>query len=228
MKSISILAAILATGALSAQGRTDELSARVVLFGENTQTSSVQMGPGASDQANRQTGPGIRIMGQLGDESRWNWELGGRFSSSAHMVTNRDIATPPATPNILNATQVKINYSYWLLGAAYMLPLGPAADLGLHLEGRGETINPKGQYSTTNGGAGLIDAHSVYFRPWVRLSLEVKIPVGGTRFLMGADVAGSLIKTKQHAIVPMSQLDSNTLNAMAPTSSFSFFGGIQF
>ena len=144
MKSISILAAILATGALSAQGRPDELSARVILFGENTQTSSVQMGPGASDQANRQTGPGIRIMGQLGDESRWNWELGGRFSSSAHMVTNRDIATPPATPNILTATQVKVNYSYWLLGAAYMLPLGSAADLGLHLEGRGETINPQG------------------------------------------------------------------------------------
>ena len=72
MKSYRILMALLVAGSLSAQQKINDVSARVILFGESTQTSGIQMGPGAKDQANYQTGPGIRLMGQLDADSRWS------------------------------------------------------------------------------------------------------------------------------------------------------------
>jgi hypothetical protein len=193
VKSFSILMALLVAGSLSAQQRTNDVSARVILFGESTQTSGIQLAPGVKDQANYQTGPGIRLMGQFDSDSRWNWELAGRFSSSAHMVTNRDISSAPPA-NVLDVTKTKINYSYWSVGAGYLLPLGSAVDFGMHVEGRDETINPKGEYTT----------------------------------VFGADAGAALIKTTQKAIVPMSQLDDQTLRAMAPTWSGAVYAGIQF
>jgi hypothetical protein len=224
VKSFSILMALLVAGSLSAQQRTNDVSARVILFGETTQTSGIQLAPGVKDQANYQTGPGIRLMGQLDSDSRWNWELAGRFFSSAQMVTNRDIGGG----NVLDVTQTKIRYSYWSVGAGYLLPLGPAADFGMHVEGRNETINPKGQYSSTSSGTAYVDAHTAYFRPWVRLSLDFKVKTGSITTLIGADAGAALIKTTQKAIVPMSQLDDQTLRAMAPTWSGALYAGIQF
>ena len=227
MKSLSILMALLVSGSLFAQQRTNDVNdvnARVILFGETTQTSGIQLAPGVKDQANYQTGPGIRLMGQFDSDSRWNWELAGRFSSSARMVTNRDIGSG----NVLDVTKTKINYSYWSVGAGYLLPLSPAVDFGMHVEGRNETINPKGEYSSTLGGTGTIDAHTVYFRPWVRLSLDFKVKTGSVTTVFGADAGAALIKTTQKAIVPMSQLDDQTLRAMAPTWSGAVYAGIQF
>ena len=224
MKFLSILMALVAAGALCAQQPANDLKARVILFGESTQTSGIQLAPGVKDQANYQTGPGLRLMGQLDSDSRWVWELAGRFSSSAHMVTNRDIGAG----NVLDVTQTKINYSYWSVGAGYLLPLGPAVDFGMHLEGRNETINPKGTYSSTLGGTGYIDAHTAYFRPWARLSLDFKVKTGSITTLIGADAGGTPIKTTQKAIVPMSQMDDHTLRAMAPTWSGALYAGIQF
>ena len=227
MKPFSILMALLVSGTLFAQQRSNDISARVILFGEAIQTSGILLAPGVKDQANYQTAPGIRLMGQFDSNSRWNWELAGRFPSSANMVTNRDISpAPPA--NVLDVTKVKVYYSYWSLGAGYLLPLGSAVDFGMHLEGRGETITPQGEYSTTDGGTGTIDAHSVYFRPWVRLSLDLKMKTGSVTTLIGADAGVAVIRASQRAILPMSQIDSQTLNAMAPTSSFALYAGVQF
>lgn len=228
MKSLSILAAILATGALCAQGHPTDLNARVILFGESTQTAAIELGQGVKDQAAIQTGAGIRFMGQATDDSRWFWELAGRFSSTAKMSTNRDISTPPAAPNVLDVTKVKIRYSYWSAGAGYLLPLGPAVDFGMHLEGRAETINPEGTFSTTSGGTGTTDAHTVYFRPWVRLSLDFKMKMGSYSTIIGGDAGVATLKTKQKTIVPMSQMDEQTMRAMAPTWSAALYAGFQF
>ncbi|MEI6472113.1 MAG: hypothetical protein WCO20_05670 [Holophagaceae bacterium] len=227
MKSLSILMAILVAGALSAQESANNLNARIIIFGESIQTRGVQLGPGVEDQADRQTGPGLRLMGRFADDSRWNWELAGRFQSAARMVTNRDIAAvPPA--NILNATRVKVDYSYWSVGAGYLLPLGNSVDFGMHLEGRAETINPKGSYSTTNGGTGYIDAMAVYFRPWVRVSLDVKLRTGSFYTVVGADAGFAGFKANQRVIPPMSQMDDQTMRSMAPTWSGSLYAGVQF
>jgi hypothetical protein len=216
--------ALLVAGSLSAEQPANDLKARVILFGESTQTSGILLAQGVKDQANYQTGPGIRLMGQFDSDSRWNWELAGRFSSSARMITNRDIGGG----NVLDVTKTKINYSYWSVGAGYLLPLGPAADFGMHVEGRNETINPKGTYSSTLGGTGYIDAHTAYFRPWARLSLDLKINTGSITTLLGVEAGATPLKTTQKAIVPMSQMDDHTLRALAPTWSGAVYAGIQF
>jgi hypothetical protein len=223
---MNILMTLLVAGSLSAQER-EEVNARVILFGEAIQTRGILLANGVKDQANWQTGPGIRIMGQVAMDSPWCWEVAGRFLSNARMVTDRDISsTPPA--NVLNVTKTKIRYGYWSVGGGYLLPLGQAVDFGVHLEGRGETINPQGDYSTTSGGAGYIDAHTVYFRPWVRLSLDLKFKTGSIKTIIGGDVAAAAIKTDQRVIQPMSELDSQTLRALAPTWSGSLYAGFQF
>ena len=227
MKPRSILIALLVAGGLAAQQPSDGPMARVILFGESIQTRSILLGPGIQDQADRQAGPGIRLMGQFVADSPWVWELSGRFQSSARMATDRDIMVP-SSPNILDARGVKVYYSYWSVGAGYLLPLSHAVDLGLHLEGRAETINPKGTYTTTLGGAGFVDAHKVYWRPWARLSLDVKFRTGSMQTLVGAELAGTPFKTDQKAIDPMPLLDQNTARAMAPTWSGAVYAGIQF
>jgi hypothetical protein len=227
VKSFSILMALLVAGSLSAQQRTNEVNARVILFGETVQTSGILLAQGVKDQADYQTAPGIRLMGQFDSDSRWNWELAGRFSSSAHMVTNRDISSAPPA-NVLDVTKTKINYSYWSVGAGYLIPLGSVVDFGMHLEGRNETINPKGEYTTTNGGTGSIDAHTAYFRPWVRLSLDLKMKTGSVTTLIGAEAGVAALRTSQRAIQPMSQLDDHTLRALAPTWSGGLYAGVQF
>ncbi len=86
----------------------------------------------------------------------------------------------------------------------------------------------QGEYSTTNGGTGYIDAHTAYFRPWARLSLDFKVKTGSVTTVFGADAGAALIRTTQKAIVPMSQLDDHTLRSMAPTWSGAVFAGLQF
>lgn len=224
MKAFCILMALLVSGTLSAQSPVEEVNARVILFGEAIQTSGVLLAQGVKDQANFQTGPGLRLMGQVAYDSPWYWELAGRFPGSARMVTNRDIGGG----NVLNVTKTKVYYSYWSLGAGYLIPLGSVADFGIHLEGRAETINPKGEYSTTNGGTGYIDAHTVYFRPWVRLSLDLKVKTGSFYTVIGGDAGLATLKSSQQFIVPMSQMDNQTMKAMAPTWSGSLYAGFQF
>jgi hypothetical protein len=218
--------ALLAAGTLAAQQRSEDANARVILFGEAIQTSGLQLGPGVKDQANYQTGPGLRFMGQIGVDSPWNWELGGRFPSSAKMVTNRDIGPAP-TVNVVDATKTKIYYSYWSVGAGYLFSIGTAADFGIHLEGRSETINPKGDV-TSAGGTVSIDAHTVYFRPWVRLSLDLKVKTGSFTTLFGGEAGVATLKTSQKQILPLSQLDVTTLKSMAPTWSGAVYAGVQF
>ncbi len=232
MKPQSILMAMLVVGALSAQDSANNLNARVILFGESIQTRGILLGQGVEDQADRQTGPGLRVMGRFAEGSRWNWELAGRFQSSAHMVTNRVINLPPYTAgnpaNDLDATKVKVDYSYWSVGAGYVLPVGDSVDFGVHLEGRAETINPKGSYTQTTGGTGYIDAMAVYFRPWVRLSLDGKLRTGSFYTVVGADAGFAGFKTNQRVIPPMQAMDDQTMRAMAPTWSGSIYAGVQF
>jgi hypothetical protein len=219
--------ALVVSGTLSAQITESKVNARVILFGEAIQTRSILLAQGVTDQANFQTGPGLRLMGQTTFDSPWYWELAGRFSSKAYMVTNRDIATAPPA-NVLDMTKVRIEYSYWSVGVGYLIPLGPAIDFGLHLEGRDETINPKGQYSSTGGGTANVDAMAAYFRPWGRLSLDLKLKTGSVTTILGGDASFTPLRTKQQNIMPVSQIDSQTMRAMAPTWSASLYAGLQF
>lgn len=227
MKASNVLLALSLALPLSAQGRGTEGVGRIILFGEVIQTQGILLGQGIRDQADRQVGPGLRLQVSSSWDSRWFAELSARFQSGTAMATNHDISlVPPA--NILDVTKVQVDYSYWAVGAAYLIPMGASGGFGVHLEGRAETINPKGSYSTTNGGTAQIDAMTVYFRPWVRLSLEGRIKTGRLVTLIGADLGAATTKASQRSIVPMSQMDAPTLRALAPTWSGALYAGVQF
>jgi len=225
VKFANALMAMLVAGSLSAQS-TDDINGRVILFGEAVQTRGILLASGVTDQANFQTGPGIRFMGQTTQDSWWYWEVAGRFLSSASMVTNRNIPTSSGEV-ALDMTKTKIRYGYWSLGAAYLIPLGQAVDFGLHVEGRGETINPEGTYAQ-GAMTQAIDAHTVYFRPWVRASLDFKFRTGSFHTIIGGDLAAAAIRANQRAIDSPILSDSQTLRALAPTWSGSLYAGFQF
>lgn len=227
MKPIRTLAALLLPALLGAQAPSREAIGTLVVFGEVVQTREILLAPGIGDQAARQTGPGLRLLGRIEDHPRWQWELVARFQNSERMVTHHDIASAPPA-NILDVTQVKVDYSYYGAGAGYLMPLSPATDLGFHLELRAETINPKGSYSTTNGGKALLDAMTVWARPWVRVSLDTAFPVGGVTTVVGGELGVATLRASQHAILPMSQIDRQTLRALAPDWSLGLYAGVRF
>ena len=227
MKPVRTLAAFLLPALLGAQAPTREDPGTLLLFGEVVQTRSILLAPGIGDQAPRQTGPGLRLLGRVQDHPRWHWELVARLQNSERMVTHHDIASAPPA-NILDVRQVKVDYSYYGVGAGYLLPLSAATDLGFHLEVRAETINPKGSYSTTNGGTALLDAMTVWARPWVRLSLDTTVPVRTVGVVVGGDLGVAGLRATQKAILPMSQIDRQTLRALAPDWSLSLYAGVRF
>ena len=224
---VTMTAALLAGSLLVAQADDAKGRGRILVFGELNQTEPILLGAGVKDQPERQAAPGIRVMGAVTENGRWFYELAWRFDSAARMTTNRDISsTPPA--NVLDVTKTKVHYTYWSVGAAYLMPLGEHVTLGFHLEGRGETINPKGTYSSTNGGTSSIDAHTVYFRPWGRVSIETAFRTGPCHTILGLDAGLAGYNTDQKKIVPMSVIDTDTLRAMAPKWGASVYAGISF
>lgn len=66
------------------------------------------------------------------------------------------------------------------------------------------------------------------FRPWVRLSLDLKLKTGSFRTILGGDVGAAASKTDQRVIQPMSEIDSQTMRAMAPSWAGSLYLGFQF
>ena len=69
---------------------------------------------------------------------------------------------------------------------------------------------------------------AVYFRPWVRVSLDVKLRTGSFYTVVGADAGFAGFKANQRVIPPMSQMDDQTMRSMAPTWSGSLYAGVQF
>ncbi len=224
---VTMTAALLAGSLLVAQADDAKGRGRILVFGEVIQTEPILLGQGVKDQPERQGAPGIRVMGAVTESGRWCYEVAWRFDSAAHMTTNRDISSAPPA-NVLDVTKTKVHYTYWSVGAAYLLPLGERVTLGFHREGRAETINPKGTYSSTNGGTSSIDAHSVYFRPWGRVSIETAFKTGPCHTILGLDAGLPGYKTSQNKIVPMSVINTNTLRAMAPQWCASAYAGISF
>lgn len=73
-----------------------------------------------------------------------------------------------------------------------------------------------------------IDVHTVHFRPWVRLSLDLKFRTGAVTTVIGGDAGLAAIKAKQRVILPMSEIDDQTLRAMAPKFSAALYAGVHF
>lgn len=233
MKTLPILVATLCCGALSAQEYTQKLDSRIVLFGEvvrPAQFTIASVAGDAKDQADPQVSLGVRFIGEIAMAPGFYYELGGRAESSSNLLTNGDIGGGVT----LKATQMRISYSYWMVGAAYMKTFGRMT-LGAHLEARGEAIRGVG---TLIVNPGLVtetkttaDVGNTYLRPWVRLSADFTLGSGKYRPILGVEGAFALTRMTQVDVDPTLSsyvFSKRTLNSMAPRFSGGAYAGIRF
>ena len=227
MNISNILIMGLAAGALGAQ-EAPKLDGRVQLFAEISRPAQITVAqpspsPDLKDQPKRQTGLGIRFLGEVAAHPGWYYELGGMFNTSSKFTFNGQTAT-----GNLDLTNLKVTESYWSLGAAYMGRSGENLTWGAHLEGRGEYLRANGpvtyQSNTTN-----LNQSTTYLRPWVRGSFDYTFSAIGKdqHPYIGLDASYALTQTTQFNGNILT-LDNRTLKALAPRAAAALYAGIRF
>lgn len=227
MKIPTILVTALAAGSLCAQAPDKELDKRIQVFGEMIRPAAFTIFPGVQDQAQRSWGVGVRFMGEIASSRNWYYEIGGKLDSSSNLTFDGPTSALPGAP-VADLTDVKITSSYWSVGAGYLIPVGNAVALGLHLEGRGEALTAQGAVFQAGAMLGNVDASTTYLRPWARVSLDASFHLGSTRPFIGVDVAATPLKTSQQVLVSPVNMDNRTLRSLAPTASAAFYAGLHF
>lgn len=230
MKIQHILVIALGTGALLAQPPDVDMDGRVQLFYEFSQPVAITVvAPPASsadiqDKAARQSGIGVRFLGEIVSAPGWYYELGGRGTSSSDFQLNG-----PVSPTLaVNLTSVKVSNSYWSAGGAYIYRHNETLSLGAHAEIRGEALKAEGNLSWTGTSQAPVYMSTTYVRPWVRLSADYTFQFGSFRPYIGADAGFAITRTEQTQYVSLAALDERTLKAMAPRSTAAVYIGARF
>jgi hypothetical protein len=228
VKISSILIMALATGALAAQ-EAPKLDGRIQVFAELYRPNQivVAQAPGdITDQPSRQTGLGVRFMGEFASYAGWYYELGGMFDASSNFTLNGMVA--PGTT--VNMSDVKVTDSYWSIGAAYMGKFGDSLTLGAHLEGRGEYLRIQGEFQSTSTGPLQLDQGTTYLRPWLRGSADYTFTGVGraTHPYVGIEGCYALTRTSQTRVPDFTNFDNRTLDSLAPRASAAIYAGIRF
>jgi len=219
VKTLSVLAAVLAVTGLSAQDASGSQEARLLLFGELVRPQKLDVGTGITDQASNQMGGGLRFMGQIKPGTHWFYELAGRLESSSNLSNIPGVG--------LDNSKVKVTWSYFSMGGGYLAPLGNNVDLGFHLEARSENIRIQGTTVVLGTPAG-VDAANTFLRPWVRLSLDTNFQLGSVRPIIGGDVAFAALRTSQNQILTAANVEDRTARAAAPQVAVGFYVGLKF
>jgi len=220
VKSPSILILALAAGALGAQD-APKLDGRIQLFAELTRPAEITVAlPDVKDQPKRQTGLGLRFLGEVSSYPGWYYEFGGMFDTSSNFTSSGAVG---------DNTGVKVSESYWSLGAAYMATLGEQLTLGAHLEGRGEAIRVTGA-SVENGLPFQYNKGTTYLQPWVRGSADYTFNGIGKSLhpYIGVEGSVALTRTTQTSVPAGGNIDSRTLRSLAPRASAALYAGIRF
>jgi len=209
VKISSILIMALAAGSLGAQDAA-ALDGRFQVFVQQDRPSSIVIAqtPGnVTDQPKVQTGVGVRFMGELASAPGFYYELGGMLDAVSYFTFN----------------------DYWSLGAAYMAKFGEATTLGVHVEGRGESLRVQGN-AVIAGTTTSLDQGTTYLRPWVRGSADYTFTGIGTRVhpFIGLDGAFAVTKTSQTQVPSPGTFDNRNLCSLAPKYSYSAYAGLRF
>lgn len=223
MKISSILIMALAAGSLGAQDAA-ALDGRFQVFVQQDRPSSIVIAqtPGnVTDQPKVQTGVGVRFMGELASAPGFYYELGGMLDAVSYFTFNDGA--------VGNLSNVKFTESYWSLGAAYMAKFGEATTLGVHVEGRGESLRVQGN-AVIAGTTTSLDQGTTYLRPWVRGSADYTFTGIGTRVhpFIGLDGAFAVTKTSQTQVPSPGTFDNRNLCSLAPKYSYSAYAGLRF
>jgi hypothetical protein len=222
VKRSSILIMALALSPLAAQ-EGPRLDGRIQVFAELSRPAEIVLAPGLNDQAKRQTGIGVRFMGELASHQGWYYELGGMFDTSSKFTINDG--------SLVDLTGVKVSESYWALGGAYMGKVGDSLTWGAHLEGRGEYLNISGP-AVVGGTTYPLYQSTTYLRPWVRGSFDYTFAGIGAKMhpYIGVEGNYAITRTTQTEL-PTNNLptvDNRTLKSMAPRATAALYAGIRF
>ena len=235
MKTLTLLAAVLVSGALGAQTPATA-EKRVQLFGEYSRPKQfilAQPNGDVRDQADTQLGVGLRFMVELPGTNDWFLEFGGKLDGSSRLGFKQNFLMPlPAVAVFINSTDVTVKYAYWEIGGAYVWDLGTGITVGAHLDLRSETLSAQGQIvvgpTPPYTGSGTVDQRGTMMRPWVRVSADFAFKSSGVAPFIGADVAYTPIHSSQNQVVPFAALDDRTLKAMATQFGASIYFGLKF
>jgi hypothetical protein len=203
-----------------AQAPAEDLDARIQIFGEVIHPRSFYIQTGIKDQAGDSVGLGFRFMGEISAARHWYYEIGGKLDSSSNLKYN---------DGVTDLTDIKVTQSYWSLGVGYLIPLGRPFSLGIHLEGRSETMAAQGAVFVNGvASANRVDAGNTFMRPWVRVSFDGSWNWGSVRPFAGLEVAATPVQTDQTVVYSVSAMDSRTLRSMAPQADAALYVGMHF
>ncbi len=222
MKIPSILIMALAAGSLGAQG-APALDGRGQVFVQQHRPSTIVVGQvpdNLTDQPKKQTGVGLRFMGELASAPGFYYELGGMFDAASNFTLDGPLGS---------LTGAKFTESYWSLGAAYLVKIGEASTLGVHLEGRGEALRLSGQ-AVVGSVSTPLGQSTTYLRPWVRGSADYTFTGIGTRMhpFVGIDGAVAVTRTSQTQVPNLGNFGNRNLRSLAPETAASFYAGMRF
>lgn len=225
----TILAATLMAPALFGQSYGQALEGRVEVIGELTRPRQFTVAQTSSGDVHDRAGyhkysGGIRLLGEVPGTQGWFYTLGGKLESSSKLAVNGTIA-PGVT---LDTRDVSIRYSYWMAGVSRLVDFGSGFTFGGHGELRGEAISAVGKVVASPTGSGDVNQSTTYLRPWLRASIDWTWRRQGMSPYLGFDIGLPLIRQTQSRVVPLTNIDSNTLKAMAPASSANVYAGLRF
>ena len=232
MKILNVLALTLSAGALFAQAPEQELDGRFQIFAEVSRPVAITVvnnTPPLQNEPSKQTGIGIRFLGEIATAPNWYYEVGGKGSSYSEFTLNGNIGNG----TLLDLTSVKVTTSYWSLGGAYMFHPVEALSLGAHLEARGEAINASGPVLQNLSGTGWttlgnVSSSTTYLRPWIRVSADLSFHIGDWHPYVGVDFSGAITRTQQTEFVSLDLIDNRTLKSLAPRFAAAFYVGARF
>ncbi len=228
MKIASILITVIAAGALPAQD-VPNLDSRIQVFAETYHPNQIIVAQAPSnvyDQPGRQTGVGVRFMGEVASHPNWYYELGGMFDASSNFAFNGNLPNG----NTLSLNMVKFTDSYWSLGVGYLTRKPESLSLGLHLEARGEYLRVQGQASGNVLGTQPQNQSDTYLRPWVRGSVDYTFTGVGKDIhpYIGVDASLAILRTSQTRAPDFTNMDNRTLCALAPSYALAGYLGLRF
>jgi len=232
----SAVAVALASFFVSAQdsARVRDLDLRIQVGLEKSQPRLSKFIPRPADtppgdphlmvQPEEQIAPLIRMIGEMPGTMGFYYEIGGRFEGFSRLDYNRAYFD-----RRIDARDVKVSYSYFEVGVAYIFAARWGLSLGAHLEGRLERIKTSGLIYQ-NEVPGRLDGAASYLRPWGRVSMDFTFNNSGRfRPFIGAEMALPLMERQQkNAYWAVDQpQESRLLESIAPDQSAACYIGFR-
>jgi len=226
-----ILAILAAQVSLFAQGYSRPLDLRFQVGAEKTRPyESLFYRTSEFDyisQADFQTGPLIRMLGELPVGRGFYYELGGRPETNSRLDFNTDI-----DGTYIDTQDVKIYYSYFSFGVGAMYNWNFGLSMGAHLEGRVERIISTGPlYESGNLLNPMpMDGRVSYTRPWGRVNMDFTFNNHGrVRPFIGVEAAYPILTREQkHTWSRGVMQEKRFMESIAPRGSIAAYLGFRF